>query len=195
MINRGKILALAIMLAVFSGCATSNPLPYFSAQADAFEKEADFVELTNGEIILGSIAKDNIGNRKGYLILNETKYNYKEISSYQKDKRYFKKDQYNDFNERIVKGNINVYRSERGGQTTNGHGKTSSYSYTVFFLQKGDAGIITEVRYVVSEFKKMIQDYQPALDEYNKYEALSSKQKKSLGNNYMSNIISIYNRK
>jgi hypothetical protein len=186
-------------LVIFSGCVSSASLPHLRPDGEASEKDkGEFVELNNGTIIEGDITKVSLATllaikKVGNVTLNGTKYAYKEVKAFQEDSKYYRKNAYNNFNERIVKGKINIYRSFHTGQSTDSKGFTHSFSYYLHFLQKGDAEKV--VAFELKVLKKMIQDYQPAVEEFNKYDALSKKEKKFKGDNYLDNVIYSYNNR
>ncbi|NOT94033.1 hypothetical protein [Ferruginibacter sp.] len=196
-VKKCAIIFLAIVF--FAGCVSTASLPNLRPDGEAAEKgKGEFVELNNGTIIDGDITKVSLATllalkKVGNVTLNGTKYGYKEINAFQKEGKYYRKDAYNYFNERIVKGKINVYRSFHTGQSVNSKGMSHSFSYYLHYLQKGDTEKV--VAFELKVLKKMIQDYEPAVEEFNKYDALSKKEKKFKGDNYLDNVIYTYNNR
>ncbi len=188
-----------IVLSILAGCVPAGSLPNLRSAGDASEKKlGDFIELKDGRIIEGNLSKEklNLGSSKlfnstGSVAINGKKYGYTEVVAIQKGDKYYRKDAYNAFDERIVKGRINGYRSEHVGAGMNNQGMTTSYDHFLYYLQKGDKAPV--VAYELKVLKKMIQDYQPAVDEYEKFNALSKKQKRIKGEIYLTNVINIYN--
>lgn len=193
------LLLFCVVPVLFTSCVPAGSMPalYGSTERADEKSKGEFVELNDGSFITGNITKVGLGKvlskRTGNIIIDGKKYGYNEIVAFQKERIYYRKDAYNDFDERIVKGNINGYRSFHTGQSVNSKGMIHSFDYYLYFIQKGDKGSI--VAYELKVLKKMIAGYQPAIDEYNKYNVLSKKQKRMQGNNILTNVIGIYNNK
>jgi hypothetical protein len=194
-----KYAVLFIALVIFAGCVSTASLPHLRPDGNAAEKDkGEFVELNDKTIVEGDITKVSLGTllavkKVGHVALNGTKYAYKDINAFQKEEKYYRKDAYGNFNERIIKGKINVYRSFHEGQSVDSKGMIRSWTYYLHFLQKGDEDKVVACELKV--LKKMIADYQPAVDEYSKYDVLSKKQKKFKGDSYLDNVIYIYNNR
>ena len=199
--KRPRYFLILILLVIFAGCVPAGSLPYLTSVGDASESgKGDFIELKGGAIIEGEISKEklNLGSSKlfnstGSVVMNGTKYGFTEVVAIQKGNKYYRKDAYNAFDERIVKGRINGYRSEHVGAGTNAQGMTGYSHHFLYYLQKGDKAPV--VAYELKILRKMIQDYQPAVDEYEKFNALSKKQKRLRGDMMLDNIIYLYNKR
>ena len=182
-----------IVLIIFGGCVPRGSMPGLTGEEGAHVRDRDeFIELNDGTIIEGDITKNGLGQiltiKRGSITLNGKKYGYKDIVAFQEEKKYYRKDAYNNFDKRIVRGRINGYQSFRTAQ-----GTTSSYTYYAYFIQKGDNGPI--VAYELKVFKKMIEDYQPAVEEFNNYTELSKKGKRIRGDSYLTNVMYVYNHR
>ena len=193
-----KICSLILVLFLLAGCATTSSLPHLTGYAAAAtEKDkGNFIELNDGSIIEGDFENDNlsklitIGNKRGVTI-NGKRYLFKEMKAIQRKDKYYRRDAYNSFDFRIVKGRINVYRSEHSG--TDSKGNASSYDYNLHYLQKGDTEPV--VAFEIKVLEKMVADYEPAVEALNNYKALSKKQKRFRGDNDLNNIIFMYNNR
>lgn len=152
----------------------------------------DFVELKDGNIIRGTITKYSLGEilakHGGSAVIDGKKFWYTDVIAAQYQNKYYKKDIHNGFDERIVRGKINVYRYL---EITESEYQTSIFDW--YFLQKGDKAPITE--FSVKLLETMIADSQPAIEELKKYKALKKQDKKIKGDQYLNNIISVYNNR
>ena len=151
----------------------------------------DFVELQDGSIIRGTITKYSLGEilakHGGSAVIEGKKFWYPDVIAAQYQNKYYRKDIHSGFDERIVRGKINVYRYL---EITESEYQTNIFDW--YFLQKGDREPIIE--FSAKLLEKMIADYQPAINEMKKYKALKKQDKKLKGDQYLNNIISIYNK-
>lgn len=182
---------------MFLSCVAAGSMPALRGDNEASDKGGkEFIELKDGTIIEGDITKVSLATllaikKIGNVTLEGKKYGYKEINAFQKDNKYYRKDAYGYFDERITKGRINGYLSFHTGESIDSKGNSRSFSYYLYYLQKGDRGPV--VAYEIKVLKKMIADYQPAVDEYNKYDALSKKEKKFKRDNCLDHVVYTYN--
>ena len=195
-----KNCSLILVLFLLVGCATPSSLPHLTGYAAAAtEKDKEnFIELNDGSIVEGDFENDNlsklitIGNKRGVTI-NGKRYLFSEMKAIQRKDKYYRRDVYNSFVFRIVKGRINVYRFESSGYGVDSRGNMSSYDYSQPYLQKGDKEPV--VAFEVKVLENMLADYQPAMEALNNYKALSKKQKRFRGDNDLNNIIFMYNNR
>ncbi|MGG9971449.1 hypothetical protein ACQ33O_06615 [Ferruginibacter sp. SUN002] len=170
-------------------------MPTLKGNENAGEQSGtDFIELNDGRIVMGTITQFSLGDvlakRRGSVLVDGKKYWYKEVAAAQYLNKYYRKDTKNGFDERIVKGKINVYRFlEITNEDAKGDVVKSVFDW--YFLQKGDKSPVVEFEIKVLE--QMIADHKPAVDEMKKYNALSKHDKASKGDRYLNNVISIYN--
>jgi hypothetical protein len=185
---------LWVFVLTLTGCAASGSLPNLSGDAaDAVEPgRSEFVELNDGTIIEGEIKGENLRKRiivsKGHLTISGHQYSYKEIAAFQNDQNYYRKDNYNDFAHRIIRGKINVYRTYHEGAYSKGGWR----SYELYYLQKGDKDKV--VAFEIKTLERMVSDFQPAMDKLNEYKTLSKKDKRFKGDSYLNAVIRIYNK-
>src|SRR5882757_8401647 len=187
---KNYLLFFFIVPVLFTSCIAAGSMPALNGNTEEAKEKSkgEFVELNDGSVITGDITKVGLGKilsikSTGNITIDGKKYGYKEIVAFQKENKYYRKDAYNNFDERVVKGTINGYRSFHTGEAVNSKGMSHSFDYYLYFIQKGNKEPI--VAYELKVLKKMIADYQPAVDEYNKYNALSKKQKRIQGDNIL----------
>jgi len=190
--NRGFDFLLVAFF--FSGCVASGSLPSVTGNtADGLEKKANkFIELKDGKIVEGEITNNTLGrillSYKGSITINHDKYNYTDVMAFQdgQDGKYYRKTAYKYFAYRVIKGHINAYKTDEQGMNAKG----GMYNYELYYIQKGDKEPIVALEMKV--LKKMIADYQPAIDELNRFEHQSSKERRSAT---VDDVIKTYNSK
>lgn len=182
-------LGLAVVL-FFTSCVNFYDLPRLEFEPGAYESgRGDFIELNTGEIIDGVISSQDFkrlseGIRANSIEIKGGDYRVKDIVAFQGHMKYFRRGENKDFNERIVKGKICVYRFQLESE--------SKGAYYMYYLQKGERQPI--VAYKDQVLKEMIADNPSAVLEYSKFSALSKKEKRDFGNKYRNTVIQTYNK-
>jgi len=188
-----KYFVLIILPFLFIKCAPLSSMPTLKRDTTVVINDTtDFVELKDGSFIRGTISKYSLGEilakHGGSAVIEGKKFWYPDVIAAQYQKKYYRKDVHNGFDERIVKGKINVYKYL---EITETEYQTSIFDW--YFLQKADKAPIVE--FSVKILEKMIADSQPAMEELKKYKALKKQDKKIKGDQYLNNIISVYNNR
>ena len=190
-----KKLTVALLAILIAGCGIVRrvPVPASSSSPASEPGKGDFIELTNGDIVEGNISDANLSTYKslfkgGTILLNGTKYNFKEVVAYQHGNEYFRKNEYRVFSQRIVRGAISVYRSHQTSTDKNGFGHDAGFEY---HLQKNNGPM---VYFEKKELRKLVQDYPPAVEWLDKYELLDKNARKS-SDYYFDKSIQAYNSK
>jgi hypothetical protein len=193
-----KYLILFIFPIVLAGCVASGSLPGLQGTTEsAIERDkAEFLELNNGTIIEGNLEKTPgvriLGG--GNFIMDGKKYEYAHVVALQKGNIYYRKSPYRKwFGERIVRGKISGYRVFDTGEGASPNGSTHTFTFYRYFIQKGEKSPL--MYYEVKTLKSMLTDDVPAMDAFNKYDALSKKQKKIKGDALLMDAIRIYNNR
>ncbi len=174
---------LYTLIVSLSGCAVAGTLPSLSGTAESaiVENKADFIELTDGTVINGSISEST---GKG-ITINGNRYDVKKVKSFQYKSAYqttFK----NRFITRIVNGKINLYnwKIDHGYNMSGGY---NAGTVTHYYLQKGADGKIEY--FDVKTLERMVMDNAKALDWISQYKSLKKKD-----DAYLDRAIQIYNR-
>lgn len=191
-----KIINVLFIATVFLllSCATTGSLPTLTGDIarSVDNTKNEFVKLNDGTIVEGDIGKMSLGRiffvKSGAVIINEKKYTQGEVVAVQKDNQYYRKAVRNDFVLRIVKGKLNVYRKYNNGQGVEGR----AIEWYTYYLQKGDKEKIVD--FDLHTLQKLISDNSKAVGEYEKYKSLNRKEKRFKGDNYLNNIIRVYNQ-
>ena len=193
-----KIL-IAVLVTCISivGCVVNGTQVFLSGNPkDAvFADKESFIELNDGTIVEGKIKGDRISsyaviNRKRAAEMDNKSYPFDSYSALQQNGKYFRKFK-NRLVERIVKGNINVYRQEfTGGAGVTGGSTVTSYG---FYLQKGLKEALVD--FDLKTLRNMVSDYAPAISLMDEYATLDKKQKRKEGDYYLNRVIAKYNDK
>ncbi len=195
-------LILFIFPIIFIGCVASGSVPGLQGTTEsAIERgKGEFLELNNGTIIEGNLEKTagGRGMEKTHFGKNFTidgkKYDYGDVTAFQKGNTYYRKSPYRKwFGERIVSGKISGYRIFDSGQGASSNGATHTFSFYRYFIQKGDRSPL--LYYEAKTLKSMLEDDAPAMEAFNKYDALSKKQKREKGDAFLMGAIGIYNNR
>ena len=187
-------ITLFLCFAVLAGFKTADKNLVHSIGAQPFfdEDEDEFVELMDGKIIKGNVTKCNVfktnsfkGKNTGSVIIDEVKYEHKDIMAVQYKKNHYRKNSEGEFAKRTDKGRINIYYSISFGM----HASASDY---INYVQKGEQGPLVFMS--LENIKIMVSDYGPALAAIEKYENQTEKERRKRGLLPTYESIFIYNK-
>ncbi|MBC7848464.1 MAG: hypothetical protein H7Y31_01950 [Chitinophagaceae bacterium] len=152
--------------------------------------KGNFVEMNDGKKIYG----DKVGWKDGMfskaeVILDAEKFKFLDVKGYQKDGIYFIRYE-KIFIRRLVRGKLNVYIQFVESMDMSG-GRTTSYTRTNHYIQKGDGAPIT-ILAGPKEIKEHVADCPISMDMIS---LKTSEFRKALRQNpnYMNEIFDVYN--
>lgn len=147
------------------------------------EEEEEFVELMDGKIIKGNVTKCNVfktnslkSKGSGHVVIDDVKYEYKDVMAVQYKKKRFKKNADGEFAKRSYKSKISVYFT---WIPIGGGGRTQEF----YYILKGDRGTLLEM--TNDNLRALVSDCPQALAVLNDYDKLSKRAK-------MDKSISVY---
>jgi hypothetical protein len=186
-------LGLFIFLALASNKIHYGAFRYDNQVEDRSEKK-NYIEKEDGSRIYGEkitwksglLAKDQIQ-------IDKEKFKISDIRGYRQGQTYYGR-LGNEYIKRIVRGKINVYvKFSEVTSTTNENGrlKTSTYTRTDHYAQKGDGGTMT-VFGGQNAIKKMVGDCPVALEMADLSNGKMRKRIKK-NKNYLNEIFETYN--
>jgi hypothetical protein len=155
------------------------------------EDEEEFVELMDGKIIKGNVTKCNVfksnsfkSKGSGHVVIDDVKYEYKDVMAVQFKKNRFKKNAAGEFAKRTYKSKISVYYTwiDIGGA-----GRTQEF----YYILKGDQGSLVDLSII--NLRIMAKDCLPAIAVLDKHEKLSKREQTNKSISVLYECIDVYN--